>query len=322
MTGRGVIGALVALAVAACAPLETGLPPAPVAAGPAITILAAPVPLDSSDPSKTTLPGGFAYAGGLALKAEGTARFHGLSDMAIAQDRLSAVSDEGDLLHARLVLDKSGRLVGLTDGRISALPGLNGKPLQGKQQGDAEGLAVLAGGDLLVSFEQDHRIWLYPANGGPPRVAPAPQVAFPANGGMEALAADPQAGGDAYVVGGEDSGETWTCRVSTSCVQGPSIPKAAEFGLVAVARMPAGRTAWLLRAWDPLRGSRVSLTIRDSAREIARLDLARPLTVDNFEGLEAIPGRDGTIRFYLLSDDNFQSSQRTLLLAFDWKPPA
>ncbi|HZZ33856.1 MAG TPA: hypothetical protein VFE10_17870, partial [Phenylobacterium sp.] len=27
-------------------------------------------------------------------------------------------------------------------------------------------------------------------------------------------------------------------------------------------------------------------------------------------------------RFYVISDDNFSKSQRTLLLAFDWKPPA
>ena len=29
---------------------------------------------------------------------------------------------------------------------------------------------------------------------------------------------------------------------------------------------------------------------------------------------------DGGVRFYLLSDDNGSSSQRTLLLAFDWRP--
>ena len=42
--------------------------------------------------------------------------------------------------------------------------------------------------------------------------------------------------------------------------------------------------------------------------------------MDNFEGLAALPGKAGVVRFYLISDDNFSSSQRTLLLAFDWKP--
>jgi hypothetical protein len=49
------------------------------------------------------------------------------------------------------------------------------------------------------------------------------------------------------------------------------------------------------------------------------MDLARPATVDNFEGLAAVPRADGGFRFYLLSDDNASATQRTLLLAFDWQ---
>jgi hypothetical protein len=44
------------------------------------------------------------------------------------------------------------------------------------------------------------------------------------------------------------------------------------------------------------------------------------LSVDNFEGLAAVPGPAGGIRFYLVSDDNASREQRTLLLAFDWWP--
>lgn len=311
---------LAALALAACAQ-PVALPAKPVAAGPGITIAAAAAPLNPADPAQDRV-GDFHYAGGLALSSADTARFHGLSDLAIRNGvDLTAVSDEGDLIKARLVLDKAGRLVGLTDGRVSALADLDGKPLQGKLESDSEGMALLANGDMLVSFEQRHRIWLYPANGGPPREAPAPDASFPANGGMEALAPDPAGGPDAYVAGGEDSGQTWTCRVSTACTPGPVIAKPPEFGLVAVTRLPQQRTAWLLRAWDPVRGSRVALTIQDDkGGEVARLDLAKPLTVDNFEAIAAVPAKDGSVRFYLLSDDNFQSIQRTLLLAFDWKP--
>ena len=61
------------------------------------------------------------------------------------------------------------------------------------------------------------------------------------------------------------------------------------------------------------------LVQRGKGAEIGRLDLARPLTVDNFEGLAAVPAPDGGVRFYLISDDNFSPSQRTLQLAFDWK---
>jgi hypothetical protein len=50
------------------------------------------------------------------------------------------------------------------------------------------------------------------------------------------------------------------------------------------------------------------------------MDLAAPMTVDNCEGLAAVLRPDGGVRFYLLSDDNALASQRTLLLAFDWRP--
>lgn len=313
--------ALASLALAACAQQAPALPTAPLAAGPAIAVAAALVPLNPADPAQDRI-GDFRYAGGLALSSADTARFHGLSDMAIRNGvDLTAVSDEGDLLKARLMLDKTGRLVGLEGARISALPGLDGKPLQGKLESDSEGMALLANGDMLTSFEQRHRIWLYPADGSPPREAPAPDASFPANGGMEALGPAPDLGPDVYLAGGEESGQTWTCRLSAGCTPGPVIAKPPEFGLVALTRLPQGRTAWLLRAWDPVRGNRVILTVQDAqGAEVGRLDLARPLTIDNFEAVAAVPAKDGAVRFYLLSDDNFQSSQRTLLLAFDWTP--
>jgi hypothetical protein len=317
--GGGLLGSLLAaLALAACA--APPLPTAPVAATGEIAVAATPVALNPADPAQSAV-GAFRYAGGVALSSADTARFHGLSDMAVTDGvNLTAVSDEGDLLKAKIVLDRQGRVAGLASARITALPGLDGKPLPGKLAADSEGLALMANGDLLVSFEQNHRIWLYPKDGGVPRPVPSPDAKFPPNGGMEALGPDPAAGPDAYVAGGEESGQTWTCRLSGACVPGPVVAKPPEFGLVALARLSEGRTAWLLRAWDPIRGSRVTLTIQASdGRELGRLELARPYTVDNFEALAAVPAKDGSIRFYLLSDDNFQSIQRTLLLAFDWK---
>ena len=46
------------------------------------------------------------------------------------------------------------------------------------------------------------------------------------------------------------------------------------------------------------------------------IELKHPGTVDNFEGIAAVATPTGT-RLYLLSDDNFSETQRTLLLAFD-----
>lgn len=312
-----------ALALCACASQSTHLPARPVAAGPAITVDSRPVPLSRSQPTLVRL-GAFAYAGGLELTSPDTARLHGLSDLKVTADgRIVAVSDDGDLLTGRLQFNAQARLVGLADAELSPLSGEDGQPLsaRGKAEADAEGVAVLADGSRLVSLECDDRILLYPASGGRPRRAPAPDAAFPYNLGMEALAADPAAGPGAYVVGGESSGRTWLCRLSGGCEETARVADLPpDGGLTAVAPLPGGGRAYLIRAFSPLKGVRVTLRITGpDGATLDELKLASPLTVDNFEGLAAAPLRDGGIRFYLISDDNFSGLQRTLLLALDWK---
>jgi hypothetical protein len=300
-----------------CAPQAS--PAVPVSSRP-VRIDAAPVPLNPHDPSAVAI-GDFLYAGGLALTSRETDQLHGLSDLEITgTDRLTIVGDMGILLDARLVFDGSERLVGVADARLTPLTGEDGRPLFDKEDADAEGLALLPTGDRLVSFERRHRIWLYPAGGGSPRPAPAPAVSFPSNAGMEALAADPETGADAYVVAAEDSGDTWACRLSAACTRGPSVEKPGEFGVVGIKRLPGMQTIYLLRAYDVARGSRISLQLFRSTSMVARMEMVAPMTVDNFEGLAAVPRADGGVRFYLLSDDNGSASQRTLLLAFDWRP--
>jgi hypothetical protein len=321
MSKRFIVGLLfvTAVVVAVVAAIPRSL--APRERWTPIAIEATAVPLNPSDPAQAAV-GPFAYAGGVVLTSTQSDRLHGLSDLEITgADRLTAVSDNGILLTARLVLDDHGRLAGATDGRFELLTGLDGQPLRGKSESDSEGLALLRNGDRLVSFERDHRIWLYPADDGSPRAVPQPEVEFSdANGGMEALAPDPDAGPDAYVVGGEMTGETWNCRISTRCARGERVDRSEGMSLVALRRLPAGRTALLLRGFAQHTGSRISLEIVRANVIEARLDLARPLTVDNFEGVAAVTRPDGSVRFYLLSDDNGSATQRTLLLAFDWRP--
>jgi hypothetical protein len=315
--------AALASLVCACAP-EPASPAHPVAAGPEITVRAVPVQLDRTNPGRERI-GHFVYAGGLDLTSPDTSRLHGLSDLKVWPDgRFLSVSDEGDAVEGRLVLDPGGRLTGVTGARLYPLAGEDSRPLSagGKNEADSEGIAELADGDRLVSLERDDRILLYPAGGGRPRRAPSPDVQFPYNLGMEALDADPQAGADAYVVGAEASGQTWLCRLSAGCTATALVPKPNEAGLSAVAVLPGGGRAYLLRSFDLLHGVRVVLRIVDAkGATLDELRLAAPLAVDNFEGLAARPRPDGSVRFHLISDDNFSRFQRTLLLAFDWEPP-
>jgi hypothetical protein len=326
----GMTGVVVALAVAACAPQRAMLPQSPLPAGPAIRVAAEPVaegPPGYDNRVATcapTCPGGFAYAGGLALTSNDTSRFHGLSDLHVEADgRMVAVTDEGDLVKGRIVLDGAGRPTGLAAVTLAPLTDPGGRPLSGdKADSDAEGLAIRANGDMLVGFERRHRVWLYPAGGGSPHPIPLPDTAFPENEGPEALAMDPQAGPDAYLVGREDTRETWICRLGRGCTPGVRPGQDDQGKLVAARSLPGGRWAFLLRDFNLIAGARIRLLITDRAgRTLDGLLIARPATVDNFEGLAAVPRADGSVRFYLVSDDNFASNQRTLLMAFDWRPP-
>lgn len=308
-----------AVAFAACAPAAPDEASAPEAPPDTIALQVAPLPLSLADPSLDTI-GAFRYAGGLAISSDSTADLHGLSAIVVGDEgRLTSVGDLGVLFRARIVLDESGRLVGLDDGRLSRLLGEDGQPLFDKPQADAEGLAIFPGGDALVSFEREHRILRYPADGTLPSPVPSPAAAFPPNGGMEGLTVDPDRPGE-YLVGAEESGETWTCRFDGGCEAGPAVPMPPGFGLTAIARVPGHGLAYLLRAYDPEQGNRIAVVIASEKGPVDRLEFARPLLVDNFEGLAAVARPDGAIRFYLLSDDNASPTQRTLLLAFDWRP--
>ena len=225
-----------------------------------------------------------------------------------------------------MVLDAAGRLVGLTGATLVSLKDPNGVDLYagGQREYDSEGLARFANGDMLASFEQHDRILLFPKDGGRPRPAPQPDVRYVDNKGMEALAIAPDVAADAYRVGLEASGEVFLCRLSVACVRDRDLPLEGS-ELVAMDNMPGGGLAYLLRSFTPLRGNVVKLKVLDRAgRLVDEMELARPLTVDNIEGV-ARP--DGKVRFYLVSDDNFgfydgrPTGQRTLLLAFDWQAP-
>ncbi|MFZ5719317.1 MAG: esterase-like activity of phytase family protein [Pseudomonadota bacterium] len=326
---RRLAGLCAALLLASCAAPMTPLPAGPIAVGAAIEVDAEAVPLDPTDPARDRI-GAFVYAGGLSLTSRQTSRLHGLSDIKAWPDgRLLVVGDQADLLEARVTLDAAGRLTGLAGTTLISLKDPDGVDLHagGQREYDSEGVARLANGDMLVSFEQHDRILLFPDDGRRPRAAPQPDVTYTHNKGMEALVAAPDVASDAYRVGLEDSGWTFLCRLSAACVRDRDLPLDGS-ELVAMDNLPGGGLAYLLRSFFPARGNIVKLKVLDrEGRLVAEMEIARPLTVDNMEGLAAVARPDGKVRFYLVSDDNFgfyngrPTGQRTLLMAFDWTPP-
>ena len=322
---------LVCLLIAAC----TGGPPAtPVGAQPvALDIRSQSVPLKLDQPDQKRL-GRLIWRGGISMTAN-SANFGGWSDLQVAPDgrTLSSISDVGSWLTATVEYDGEGNLIGLKDGRIGSLRGLDGKPLVQKDQADAEGMALLPDGSWLVSFERHHRIWHYPMLDGVPTAINLPEGfgRQPWNGGVETITALPDgrliAISEEYEVSpgllagwlGQPAGRdryTW---------QSFRYTKIPDFNPTAIRPLPNGGFVLLERAFDMARGVRIRILQVDDAAfqpgsvvtpsEIARL--ASPLAVDNLEGVAAIKGPRGETLLWLISDDNFNALQRNLLLLFE-----
>jgi len=278
--------------------------------------------------------GALVYRGGLELRADEEI-FGGLSGLEVLDDgRLVAISDTGMWFEAELVLDGAGRLAGLRDARVAFMRDEAGDPFADKEAGDAEGLTQLADGRFAVSFEQTQSIRLYDLNrDGPFGAALAGPVLdgvarLPENAGLEALAVD---GEGALLVGAEggEAGTTPLWRAALNA-QPPVAPAHSYvlrdgFSLTGMDRLPDGGMVVVERFYAPVVGARARVARFDDdalsggepiAAEALAL-LAPPLPVDNFEAIAAVRMPDGATRLYILSDDNFNRRQRTLLLAFD-----
>jgi hypothetical protein len=204
------LAALGALVLAACAPAAG--PGGEAAPGPAFA--ASPL-YDGKGPWAG--PPGVSLRHALVLTARDP-RFGGWSGVSLgpagAVRRLVAVSDRGYWLQATLD-PVSGRL---ESPRLGRLGDLDGRPLLDNDRRDAEEVVLLDDGSALVSFERDHRLWLYPpaaegasagSFGSPPVALPVPPGldAVPENGGMEAMARLPD-GRLLILVEGEDGAAT------------------------------------------------------------------------------------------------------------------
>lgn len=269
----------------------------------------------------SVLAEGVSFAGGVQLLTPTVSPLRSLSDLKVLGDsEFVAVSDAGDLVRGSLRLDADGHLSGLDQLRSHRLTLMNGAPIEDKTEGDAEGLTLLPNGDLLVTFERNHRIWNY----GPleamrtPQNLPRPMWDFQPNGGMEAIAARDQ---NLWRVAGEDGG-VWDCDTLTCKVVGlPPVeaPKDSDYRITGMDRDPQGQGYWVVqrRFVPPLdMRARVRRMAEDGALGPVLVELKLPGTTDNFEGI-AVTMREDRTRVYILSDDNANPLQRTLMLAFD-----
>jgi hypothetical protein len=300
-----------------------------------LLVEAVPIQLDPEDPSRSRF-GLLTFLAGFELRSE-DARFGGLSGLAMDRTGrgLLILSDRGRWLSAELKLDPGGSLIGFGTWKMGPLPPLKGRRL-GRYDRDAEGIAQVGDDSYIVTFEQNHRAWLYQLSQesfvSPPVQLdmPAELARAPSNGGLEAVTVLPDGkilalterykDRDGYLKGWL-LGDRGFVRVAYR--------QAGGFSPTDLATSATGDIFVLERRYDLLRGPAVRILEFPSAnlnsgvladgRELLRLE--HPLTVDNFEGLATHEEAQGDEIFYLVSDNNFSLLQRTLLLQFRLRRP-
>ncbi len=307
----------------------------PAAAEP-LALSARPVPLHTEDPERTRV-GPLLYRGGLELTSSDD-RFGGLSGLLVSEDggRMTAVSDQGRWVTARLLYDAAGRLTGATEAEIGELHGLGGAHLpggvhlHGKRDRDSESLTRLPDGAIVVGFERNHRLWRYPAGTDPlagrpvPVRAPSELEDLHVNSGIEALVTLSDGALFALAEGRKKETESPAYLRRDGAWAELSYRRHGDFRPSGAARLPDGDLLVIERSFNFIDGVAIRLR-RIAAQTIvpgARLDgtaiavLRPPLTVDNLEGVAVRRGAAGEILIYLVSDDNFNPLQSTLLLMF------
>ncbi len=305
----------------------------------ALPLSATPLPLNRDDPAIDRV-GALQFLGAVQIRSS-DARFGGLSALRAGKGaRLLTVSDTGNWV-AFDTIERGGRLVGVANGVMVAIRQPDGRPAATKAAGDAEALEWdPATGDATIVYEQAHRLAHFAGihAARPATLAAIPvgteyltaMTGWPLNGGGEAMAV--LAGGAARIIISElarrpDGPHPALLTIGDKTVEiGVDGPKGhAPTDAIA---LDDHRILVLNRSFS-LMGQSAVLTLVDlapvlagnattaPARELARL--APPLTVDNMEGL-AIRRSAGRTFVYLLSDDNLNAVQRTILMKFELLP--
>ena len=313
----------------------------PKKGGEAVAVKATPFVLDPATPARKRF-GKLTWRGGLVLSSP-SKFFGGLSGLDFIDQgrKLVAVTDTGAWLMGELAY-RNGAPAGLRDVRMGPLLARNGQRLHKKRYIDAEAIDVLPGRGtnkrVLIAFERRHRIGYFPMTakgiGAAIRYVALPKGLRKAkkNKGIEAMArlevgplkgsilafaerkTDKKGRLKAWLIGGKMPGKL-------------KLVDHGGYSITDLAELPNGDVVILERRFRLKEGVKMRLRriVQNDIRPGAVLDgevllQAGPqLQIDNMEGLSAHTSPDGETVLTLLSDDNFQFVQRTLLMQFTLK---
>lgn len=287
------------------------------------------------------------YRGGLVLTSPDE-NFGGFSAMRLSDDgtELLAVSDRAQWLSSKITMDSNGAISGLENARMSALMGEGGNRLKGLA-GDAEGLS-LSGDKVLVSFERFHRVDQYQYGASAALTYNAriiddtTVVGIKPNQSLEAVEvlrdgriltiaegasiAKDKSETAARLLGGRERPGWLSSSNTPDDWQLVAYETADEFSVTdTVQDKTTGDLYILERAFSRQKGVRARITrIAETAlqagtllqgEELARLTMLHG--IDNMEGLTLNRRADGQLMVYIISDDNFNLTQRTVLQSWE-----
>ena len=257
--------------------------------------------------------------------------FGGLSGLIINEDKsLIAVGDQGIWLTGKIKIDENGKLVEIINGRLGHLKGNENNPLYklGKSYTDAESIEFY-NNKFVVSFERKHRILIFN------NIFLHSEIFYdrikyldlPDNGGIEAMA--PLKNNSIFLLSENlihPDDKIAGYLLSDNKLKKVYVKKNGSFKPTDMASLPDGNILLLERSFSPLRGAsaRISVIKYEDLKPNSvilpfTLDtLKPPMVVDNFEGISFLKLNDGGYYIFILSDDNFNFLQKTLLYQFYW----
>jgi len=280
--------------------------------------------------------GALEFVGGLVLQSKHK-HFGGLSGLHIAQNGVSflAHSDRGHWLRGKLKTD-GDRVIGIESAEMAPMRGPDGRTLTARKWQDTESLAV-DGDTLYVGIERVNQILRYRlsdglAGRGIPIQVPNGIRKLPFNQGLEALVFVPKGmplAGSLLAIseaGLDEKGNTLAFIIGGPMPGTFTIRRTDEYEVSDAAISPTGHLVIVERYFRWISGIHLRIRaiplseIKPGAVAEGKVLLTADnnFDIDNMEALAITKNTSGQIVLTLLSDNNFNLFQRTILLRFVW----
>lgn len=246
--------------------------------------------------------------------------FGGISGLIIGPNEIIAVTDKARKIRANWSIELGA--LSLSSATVISLEEAGRGVLSGKA-GDAESLAV-SGDDLLISFERNHRILrLGPDDVLVPWAVPEGIEDLGSNSGLEAIVTLPDGAVLAIAEDVVDGGAPiWIFRDQVLIHRGV-LPLASRHKVTGAALGPDDALFLVLRDYSVVDGVSIRVEryalhegLPDPASRVELAAFEEESGIDNMEGIAVVEEASGATTLWIVSDDNFNPLQRTILLRF------